>query len=159
MERLSPAPKSILVFRIGQIGDTVAALPSLWILRRQFADARIVVLSEIPPKHTHLPPEAVLPPSGLVDGFEKYPGGASLKNFIAAWRQIRQMGAQGFDTLVYLTPSRRTKKQRLRDRLFFRLCGLKHFLAARGFEDDLCPECRMGSWRQRQRKRTPCWPD
>ncbi len=141
---MHPAPKRILVFRIGQIGDTVAALPSLWVLRRQFAGARIVVLSQIPPKHTHLPPEAVLPPSGLVDGFEKYPGGASMKNLIAAWRQIRQLSAQGSDTLVYLTPSRRTKKQRLRDRLFFRLCGLKHFLAAKGFEDDLCPRMPDG---------------
>jgi ADP-heptose:LPS heptosyltransferase len=144
LEILNPAPKSILVFRIGQIGDTVAALPSLWLLRRQFAGARIVVLSQIPPQHTHLPPEAVLPPSGLVDGFEKYPGGASLKNLVAAWRQIRQLRRQGSDTLVYLTPSRRTKKQRQRDRLFFRFCGLKHFLATKGFEDNLHPRLPDG---------------
>jgi heptosyltransferase III len=141
---LNPSPKRILVFRIGLIGDTVAAVPSLWALRRQFVDAHIVVLSEIPAKQTHLPPETVLPPSGLVDGFEKYPGGASLKNFLAAWKQVRQLRKQGFDTLVYLTPSTRTKKQRLRDHLFFRLCGLKHFLATKGFEDNLHPRLPDG---------------
>lgn len=133
-----------MVFRFGQIGDTVAALPSLWVLRRQFPAARIVVLSEIPARHTHLPPETVLPENGLVDGFEKYPGGASLKNFFAAWRKIRQLQKQGFDTLVYLTPSGRTKKQRLRDRLFFRFCGLKFFFATKGFAENLHPRSPDG---------------
>lgn len=134
---MNTSPQRILVFRIGQIGDTVAALPSLWVLRRHFAGAHIVVLSEIPGEKTHLPPETVLPQNGLVDGFVKYPGGASMKNFIAAWRQIQQLRKQGFDTLVYLTPSERTKKQRLRDQFFFRLCGLKHFLATKGFAENL----------------------
>ncbi len=130
------APRRILVFRIGQIGDTVAALPSLWVLRKQFSNARIVILSEIPAKKTHLPPKTVLPQTGLVDGFEKYPGGASVRNFITAKRQITRLRRQGFDTLVYLTPSGRTKKQRLRDQLFFRLCGIKRLLAFKGFAEN-----------------------
>jgi heptosyltransferase-3 len=134
----------ILVFRIGQIGDTVAALPSLWVLRRRFPNARLVVLGEIPAKKTHLPPETVLPAGGLVDGFEKYPGGASVRNFFAARRQIRQLRRQGFDTLVYLTPSGRMKKQRVRDRLFFRLCGIKQLLAFRGFAENLHPKLPDG---------------
>ncbi len=137
--------KGLLVFRIGQIGDTVAALPSLWLLRQQFPDARIVVLSEIPARKTHLPPETVLPPTGLVDGFEKYPGGASAKNFFAAWRQIRQLRKQGFDTLVYLAPSGRTKRQRLRDRIFFRSTGIKRLLAFNGFAEDLLPKSFDGT--------------
>jgi len=126
-------PERILVYRIGQIGDTLAALPSLWALRNKFPRANIVVLSEIPSKSTYLPPEAVLPGRGLVDGFEKYPGGASIKNLLPAWRKISQLCLQGYDTLVYLVPSDRTRKQRLRDRLFFRLCGIRHFLGFKGF--------------------------
>ena len=129
--------KKLLVYRIGQIGDTVAALPSLWVLREQYPEAQIVILSEIPAKKTHLPPETVLPAEGLVDGFEKYPGGSSLKNFWAAWKQIRHLRGQGFDTLAYLTPSGRTVRQRWRDRLFFRLCGIKRLLGARGFAPHL----------------------
>src|SRR5262249_52870820 len=72
---MNPKLQRLLVFRIGQFGDTVAALPSLWVLRQQFPTAHILVLSELPAKKTHMPPEAVLPQSGLVDGFVKYPGG------------------------------------------------------------------------------------
>jgi lipopolysaccharide heptosyltransferase III len=138
-------PNRILVFRIGQIGDTVAALPSLWVLRQYFPDASIVILSEIPAKKTHLPPETVLPQSGLVDGFEKYPGGASLKHFFVSWRKIRQLRRQGFDTLVYLVPSGRTQKQRVRDQLFFRICGINRLLAFKGFTENLCPRLSDGS--------------
>jgi ADP-heptose:LPS heptosyltransferase len=141
---MNPSPKNILVFRIGFIGDTVAALPSLWVLRRQFADARIAVLSQIPAKKTQLPPETVLPQNGLVDDFLKYPGGASMKNLIVSWRQIRQLRTEGYETIVYLTPTARTKKQRRRDQLFFRLCGLKHFLATKGFADNLVPRLSDG---------------
>ena len=82
-----PSVRNLLVFRFGQIGDTIASLPSLWVLRRQFPLARIVILSDIPPRKTRQPPESILPPAGLVDAFVKYPGGASAKHFFAAWRQ------------------------------------------------------------------------
>ena len=141
----TPAPLRILVFRMGQIGDTVAALPSLWALRDQFPRAHIVILSEIPGKKTHLPPETVLPKSGLVDGFEKYPGGSSLKNLLRAWRKIRQLRHQGFDTLVYLTPSGRTAKQRRRDQWFFRGCGFRHLVGMRGFARVLRPRQADGT--------------
>ncbi len=141
---MNSSRERILVFRFGQIGDTVAALPSLWVLRRQFPDARILILSEIPAKNTHLPPETVLPPVGLVDGFVKYPGGASLKNFWVAWRQIRRLRKEGFDTLVYLVPSGRTKRQRFRDRIFFQLCGIKHWLGTKGFANKLRPKLQDG---------------
>ncbi len=137
--------KKLLVYRIGQIGDTVAALPSLWVLREQFPAARIVILSEIPGKKTHLPPETVLPKTGLVDGFEKYPGGSSLKNFLPAWRQIRALSRQGYQTMVYLTPSGRTLKQRLRDRCFFRSCGIKRLLGTNGFAQELRPRQADGT--------------
>jgi ADP-heptose:LPS heptosyltransferase len=137
--------QNLLVFRFGQIGDTVAALPSLWVLRQQFPGARIVILSEIPAQESHLPPEAVLPQTGLVDGFEKYPGGASLSHFIAALRKVRALRKDGFSTLVYLMPSRRTKRQRVRDRLFFRLAGIKHIIGSRGFPETLRPRMPDGS--------------
>lgn len=138
-------PQNILVFRIGQIGDTIAALPSLWALRGAFPNARIFLLSEYPARETHLPPETVLPQSGLVDGFVKYPGGATVKHFYASWRQIKQLCRQGFDTLIYLAPSGRTRKQRIRDQLFFRLCGVKKFLGTQGFLRDVHPRTSDGA--------------
>ena len=135
----------IIVYRFGQIGDTVVAVPALWALRRQFPDARLVLLSELPARRTHLPPEAVLPALGLVDGFEKYPAGTSIKAILAAWRCIRRLQQQRFHTVVYLVPTERTRKQRLRDLVFFRLSGIKRVLAAHGFSGDSRPKAPDGS--------------
>jgi len=140
----SPAVKRLLVFRFGQIGDTVAAVPSLWALRKHFPGARILLLSETPAHRSYMPPETVLPESGLVDGFERYAGGASLRNFFSARSAIRRLCRQGYDTLVYLVPSGRTRKQRLRDMLFFRLCGVRQILAAKGFAGRLHPRDEAG---------------
>jgi ADP-heptose:LPS heptosyltransferase len=137
--------KKILVFRFGQIGDTVAALPSLWVLRQQFPDAQMVLLNEIPIRQTHLPPEMVLPATGLVDGYEQYPAGAALRNLFSAWRLLRRLRKQGFSTLVYLVPSARTKRSQIRDRIFFRLAGFKKLLATQGFYENLRPKTPEGS--------------
>ena len=137
--------KRILVFRVGQMGDTLAALPSLWVLRRRFPDAKIVVISEVPTNSSHVPPEAVLPQVGLVDAFAKYPSGISLKNVIASWRQFRRYRNEGFDTLVYLTPSERSRGQRVRDQIFFRACGINYLLATKGFSRDQKPKLANGT--------------
>ncbi len=136
MSDLGRVGDSILVYRFGQIGDTVAAVPALWALRRQFPTARLVLLSEVPAKSTHLPPEAVLPAARLMDGFEKYPAGRSARNVLSAWQCFRRLRAQGFRTVVYLVPTQRTHKQRLRDLLFFRLAGIRRVLAAGGFTNE-----------------------
>ena len=133
----APAGQKILVYRFGQIGDTVVAVPALWALRKQFPDAHLVLLSELPAKRNHLPPEAVLPVRGLVDGFEKYPAGTSAETILAAWRCIRRLRRLGFRTVVYLVPTERSPKRRLRDLLFFRLSGIRWVLATRGFARDL----------------------
>ena len=136
---------SILVYRFGQIGDTVAALPALWALRQHFPEARLVLLSEATIKSTHLPPEVVLPAAGLVDGFEKYPAGATLRNFLVARRSVARLRRQGFEKVVYLVPSERTRKRRLRDRLFFRLAGVRCILGVYGFRAEPQPRRPDGS--------------
>jgi heptosyltransferase-3 len=134
--RLRP---QILIYRFGQIGDTVAAVPALWALRRQFPDAQLVLLSEVPARQNHLPPEAILPKKGLIDGFEKYPPGSSAKSILAAWRRIRRLRQQGFRTVVYLVPTERSWQRRRRDLLFFRLAGVRQIMAANGFSPDREP--------------------
>jgi ADP-heptose:LPS heptosyltransferase len=139
-------PRNLLAFKIGQIGDTVAAVPSLWVLRRQFPDARIHLLSEKSRRKNHQPPEMVLPAAGLVDGFEKYPGGApSLRNYFAVFLQVRRLRRRGFNTLVYLLPSDRTRKQRIRDRVFFRAAGIATSFGFDGYHDNLRARDSNGS--------------
>jgi heptosyltransferase-3 len=102
------------------------------------------MISEMSVKKTYLPPETILPQNGLVDGFIKYSSEMSFRNFFRIWRQIRRLCKEGFSTVVYLTPSGRIQRQRLRDLLFFRLCGVKQFWAAKGFRENLQPRSPVG---------------
>ena len=128
--------KNILIFTIGQLGDTIASVQSIWSIRNFFPDSRITLLYD---KHidTHyVSAPDVLKDSGLVDDFICYPFYKS--------KIIRAMGigkistllrlrALKYNTLVYLVPSRRTHSQIERDIQFFRLAGIKQFIGTEGF--------------------------
>lgn len=142
--RSVPDPEKLMVYRIGQIGDTIAALPSLWALRRRFSRSRIVLLSESPAHVTHVPPERILPQDRILDGFFKYTSGSSPRHILGAWRQVRSLCREGFKSLVYLAPSLRGRNQRVRDLLFFRACGIRSVLGARGFPSNPRPLLETG---------------
>jgi ADP-heptose:LPS heptosyltransferase len=123
----------ILVYRPGQIGDTLIALPALWAIRNHFAFAHLCLLTD---RHSHsnfVLASQVLP-EGLFDNWLTYPAdqeGVSTKVFPALLREIR---AGCFDTLVYLAPRNRSRAQVWRDLSFFQIAGIRHILAARGVE-------------------------
>ena len=101
----------MLVFRIGQLGDTIVALPALWVLRRQFPQAHLTLLSDRHPRKNYVLAPDLLQRSGVVDAFAPYvvddsPSGRLL-------RPLRMLGLlwrlrrTGYDTLAYLAPSSR----------------------------------------------------
>jgi ADP-heptose:LPS heptosyltransferase len=135
----------LLIYRFGQIGDTVAALPSLWLLRTCFAEADFTLLSEIPRQGNQLPPEKVLPAGWPVQGFMKYRGGSSLGSFLSQAKVIFSLRWKRFDAVAYMAPSIRTPRQRKRDALFFRLAGIKRSFGFEGFPDDPYPRLATGS--------------
>ncbi len=125
--------RRVVVYRLGSLGDTVAALPCLHRVAETFADAERIVLTNFPVSSKAAPLEAILGSSGLVHGFIAYPVGTrSLRALIALRAELRDLGA---DTLVYLTPSRGLWAAR-RDVMFFRLCGFKHIIGT-PLSDDL----------------------
>ena len=69
----------------------------------------------------------------------------SIGSALALWRCLWRLRREGFHTLVYLVPSERTKRQRLRDQIFFRLAGIKRVLAGSGFSDDPRPRLPNGN--------------
>ncbi len=131
-------PKRLLIYRFGQLGDTVAALPSLWLLRQQYPDIEFTLLSEVPQKENHLGPEHVLP-SALIQTFIKYRGGSKLASILSQLKTLLKLRWQGYDTLVYLVPSIRTPRQRQRDAWFFRLVGIRQKWGLKGFPDEPYP--------------------
>lgn len=135
----------LLIYRFGQIGDTIAALPSLWLLRTHYPKAHLTLLSESPQSGSALPPELVLPPEGLIQEYLKYNGGTSLRKLLSFAKTILLLRRSRFDAVAYLLPSIRSPKQRLRDAWFFRLAGIRQTLGFDGYPDDPLPRSADGS--------------
>ena len=117
--------KKVLIYRLGSLGDTVVALPCFHLIERTFPQAERVLLSNFP-VHAKAPASAaVLGSSGLVHGYMRYTVGTRnpLELLGLAW-QIRRFRP---DVLGYLMPVRPLKSIR-RDRLFFRLAGVRRIL-------------------------------
>jgi heptosyltransferase III len=124
----------ILVYRTGQIGDTLIALPAMWAIRQHFPSAYLCLLTGKHRKSNFLLATEVLPREGLFDDILTYPtdlGGVGLSAIPKALLKIRR---HHFDTLVYLAPRIRTPKQVNRDLAFFRLAGIRHFIGHEGIE-------------------------
>lgn len=135
----------LLIYRFGQIGDTIAALPSLWHLKAQFPKAHLTLLSESPKNGSSLPPELVLPAAGLIDQFLKYQGGTSLGNLLPLVKTVLQLRRSRFDAVAYLLPTIRSRKHRSRDAWFFRMAGIKRTLGFDGYPNDPFPRRADGS--------------
>ena len=67
--------RKVLIYRLGSLGDTVVALPSLHIVACAFPDAERRVLTNFPMSGKEAPFEAVIGGTGLVHGYFRYPVG------------------------------------------------------------------------------------
>jgi lipopolysaccharide heptosyltransferase III len=125
-------PQRILFYRIGQIGDTVNALPAVWAIRRQFPRAFITLLNDQHGHSNYTLALRTLPEKGLFDDFIFYNAHKDGTPFWNLLRLIPQIRQGQFDTLVYLAPRFRTRRQVWRDLAFFRLTGIKRFIGHKG---------------------------
>ena len=131
--RAKPKRKQrILVFRIGQLGDTVVALPALWVVRKEFPAAEITLLCDRQVNKNYVFAADLFNGSTLIDAFESYPfftsGGQRLLRPLTMAPAMLRLRAKKFDVLVYLAPSARTQKQIDRDRQFFAALGIHRFI-------------------------------
>lgn len=115
---------TILIYRLGRIGDTMMALPALRLVQRAFADQRRVLLTERAPSHLLSAPH-LLAGTAIIDGCIQYRRGE--RHPAALWRLARQIRGNGAHTVVYLTEPRGAATI-WRDRAFFRLCGIRRFV-------------------------------
>jgi lipopolysaccharide heptosyltransferase III len=124
--------RRILVYRTGQIGDTVVALPAFWAIRQSFPSAHLALLTGRHRVSEFLLASEVLPPSGLFDEVITYPTDVSGLSPNKMPRTLGDLRRGRFDTLVYLAPRTRTRWQVRRDLAFFRLAGIRHFIGHKG---------------------------
>lgn len=121
--------ESVAVFRIGNFGDTLVALPALRRLRQMTGRARLTLLTFRPEPQDGATVECVTTLAGMSDRVVTYPrtikspnDAFALLHSCAALRSVRH------DTLFYLPPPQRNPRQVRRDRMFFRLCGIRRII-------------------------------
>jgi lipopolysaccharide heptosyltransferase III len=113
--------ETILIFRIGSLGDTVVALPCFHLIERTFPTARRVLITNIPASRKAAPVESVLGKSGLIhDVFYFPPPPRKVRTYLALRSRIRAGGAR---TLVYVAD--RNLRDALRDLCFFHASGIR----------------------------------
>ena len=118
-----PLPQTVLIFRIGSLGDTLVALPAFHLIRQRYPASMIVLLTNTPTCGgvKAAPSYQILLGSGLVDDYIAYP---HLKvGFPEFFRLAKAMLKLRPSICIYLMPQR-SFKQRLRDTFFFAAGGL-----------------------------------
>jgi heptosyltransferase-3 len=111
----------VLIYRLGSLGDTLIALPALYLVARAFPQAERRMLTNFPVNAKAPPAAAILDHTGLIQGFFRYAVGTrSVAELFGLWWQLVRWRPE---VLVYVG-SRRGVASAKRDALFFRLCGI-----------------------------------
>jgi ADP-heptose:LPS heptosyltransferase len=117
--------RRVLIYRLGSLGDTVVALPCFRLIAGMYPHAKRVLLANFPVAAKAPASAAVLGTSGLVHGYMRYTVGTrSPAELLRLNLEIRRFRP---DVLIYLMPPRPLKNVK-RDRLFFRLAGVRRFI-------------------------------
>ncbi len=119
---------SLVIFRIGSLGDTVVALPCFHAIARAFPGHRKILLTNAVDSVRASTVEAVLTGTGLIDETLYFPAGRGrlVARFAAIARELRHRAP---DTLIYLAP-RTTALQVYRDLWFFKAVGIRTIIGA-----------------------------
>jgi ADP-heptose:LPS heptosyltransferase len=117
--------RTLVIFRLGSIGDTLVALPCFHAIARAFPDHRRVLLTNFPVSSRTSAAEAVLAGSELIDEAIHFPAGDfRMKPVMSLVRELRRLKPEG---LVYLV--HRPKAGALfRDLAFFKAIGVPNIM-------------------------------
>ena len=128
---------SIVIFRLGSLGDTIVALPCFHKIAEAFPNEKKIVLTNFPVSNFAAPIQQILNSSGLIDDVIEYPLGLrSIKEFLLLRKKLKNTGS---NTLIYLSTPRGVEPWKvLRDIIFFRLCGFSNIIGAPISEDLVC---------------------
>lgn len=118
---------SIVIYRLGSLGDTVVALPCFHEIARRFPDHRRLVLTNEPVSGAAPALESVLESSGLIHGVLTYSVGERTRSQLL--RLMLKLRATGAKTMIYLAAGRGQEAIR-RDLRFFRLAGFNKIIGA-----------------------------
>jgi len=137
IDRRVRAPRRVLVFRCGQLGDMIVSLPAMWALRRHWPEASFTLLCDVHPGLGRVSGSDIFAGTGIFDAIEHYRVAGDGLGKVAALgerlRLLRRLRAGRYDGVVYLAPTIRTSGQVRRDRTFFRAAGIGRIYGATRF--------------------------
>src|ERR1700692_4764763 len=86
--------ETIIIFRIGSIGDTVVALPCFHRIARSFPNARRILVTDVAASQKATSVESIVGRSGLVDGVIYFPSPPrKVRDFLDLRNRIRETKA------------------------------------------------------------------
>lgn len=133
VRRLSEAEQTIVIYRLGSLGDTIVALPCFHAIQRAFPHARRVALTNFPVSSKAAPLETILTDGGFIHGSVRYPVGTrQASRLMSLAKELRALKAK---TLIYMAGGRGMGSVR-RDLMFFRLCGFEQIIGAPSRRED-----------------------
>ncbi len=140
------SPGRILVFRVGQLGDTLVSLPALWTIRERHPDSGIVLLTDNHPGRDYVSSWEILERTGIFSSVATYDANVSMwSGWPGRLRLALQIRRLQPERLYYLAPARRTIAQIRRDAFFFRtLCGIKDVIGMPESESVIMPRDAHG---------------
>ena len=110
----------LLIFRTGQLGDTLVSMPAIRAIRMRHPGSTVVLLTDRHPGRGFVSSWDVLAHTGWIDEVEFYtPEAGLVGKWRNSWRLFRRLRSRSFGHAYLLTPGR-TAWQRWRDRVFFR---------------------------------------
>lgn len=109
--------KKILIFRVGELGDNICAIPAINTIRENFPDSKIEMLNLIGKKNA-ISFESLLK-VGIVDDYIDYTN-------ISKKDLLKLIRCRNFDLIIQLPQNMATFPQQLRDMLFFKLCSIPY---------------------------------
>ena len=123
----------VLVYQIGQLGDTIVSIPALRALHHYLGQKALIMMMHDVIQRL-VTSEMALEGTALIDEFIPYSPEKSVRKKLLTmatlWRRIRN---EHFDMVVSLLPSDRPRWSLLRDRAFFRSCGIRQFVGFRPY--------------------------
>lgn len=116
-------PKKICIYRIGNIGDMVCAVPALIAIRRGYPDAQITLLTS-PGKRNLSGAKELLSGAGFIDRLWVY-----YKDDISSYYKMcqffRKLRRESFDLWITLPANLWNLRTLIRNMLFVKLCRVK----------------------------------
>ena len=118
--------KRILIYRFGNLGDIVCAMPAMVAVRRHFPNAWIGLLTN-KVMSGDPDPESILNGNNFLDEIITY-NAKELKKPEYLWAFLQKLNALQIDLLIYLVRPKTTYKRLFRDYLFFRLAVCRELI-------------------------------